>query len=244
MPDRQRDVGCLSVVVPCFNEVDHIAECIARVLDEPCVREVLVVDDGSVDGTAEVLTNLRDPRIHVYTHRQNRGKGAALRTGFAAVTGEFVVVQDSDLEQNPSDYELMLAPLLTGQAAVVYGSRFPERRRLPGQYIAHYLANRFLTMLSNLRTGLQITDMETGYKMFRREVLDGLTIEEDRFGVEPELTAKIARAGWRLVEIPVTYAPRKFNTGKKIGWRDGVRAVWCIYRYPRRQRFGRRDCQS
>ena len=223
--------GCLSVVVPCFNEVESVGLCVERILNEPIVGEVIVVDDGSTDGTREVLSALSDPRVQVLHHEANLGKGAALRTGFALVSTEYVVVQDSDLEQDPSDYTQLVTPLGSGIADVVYGSRFPDRRRLPGQYLMHFWANRFLTVLSNLFTGLRLTDMETGYKAFRTEVVQGIRIEENCFGVEPELTAKIAGANWRIMEVQVSYAPRSFDSGKKIGWKDGLRALYCIVRY-------------
>ena len=234
MVDTPLPSGCLSVVVPCFNEVESVEQCVERILNEPIVGEVIVVDDGSTDGTGEVLSELSDPRVQVLHHEENLGKGAALRTGFALVSSQYVVVQDSDLEQDPSDYAQLVAPLDSGIADVVYGSRFPDRRRLPGQYLMHFWANRFLTVLSNLFTGLRLTDMETGYKAFRREVLQGIRIEENRFGVEPELTAKVVRAGWRMQEVRVSYSPRSFDHGKKIGWRDGFRAVYCILKYSRR----------
>ena len=193
--------------------------------------QVIVVDDGSKDGTWEVLGDLSDPRVTVLRHEENFGKGAALRTGLSLVSGQYVVIQDSDLEQHPSDYPQLVGPLVDGVADVVYGSRFPDRCRLQGQYRVHFFANRFLTGLSNKMTGLHLTDMETGYKAFRLEVLADMEIEEDRFGVEPELTAKIAKGGSRITEVRVSYVPRSFQSGKKIGWRDGVRAIYCILKY-------------
>lgn len=228
--------GCLAVVIPCFNEVERIQQCIDRVLEQSVVAEVIVVDDGSTDGTSDILRNLSHESVTVMYHSKNRGKGASVRTGFNSTSSPYVVIQDSDLEQDPSDYIQLIQPLVDGRADVVYGSRFPDRRRLKGQYLSHFLANRFLTILSNAVTGLHLTDMETGYKAFRRDVLTGIQIEEDRFGVEPELTVKVSRGGWRIMEIRVSYSPRTFEDGKKIGWRDGLRAVYCIVRYSLRDR--------
>ena len=227
---------CLSVVIPCFNEAERIQQCIDRVLEQPAVGEVIVIDDGSTDGTSLILNEITHDRVIVRHHPENRGKGAAIRTGFELVSAPFVVIQDSDLEQDPSDYGQLIRPLVDGRADVVYGSRFPDRRRLHGQYRSHFLANRFLTVLSNAMTGLHLTDMETGYKAFRQDVLQGMQIEENRFGVEPELTAKICRGGWRILEVRISYSPRSFEDGKKIGWRDGLRAVYCILLYSLRRR--------
>jgi len=236
MSEQQLPVGCLSVVIPCFNEADRIQQCVERVLQQSAVSQIVVVDDGSTDGTSEIVRNLDNELIVVRHHPRNRGKGASVRTGFQLASAPFVVIQDSDLEQDPSDYGLLIQPLLDREADVVYGSRFPDRRRLPGQYRLHFLANRFLTALSNTMTGLRLTDMETGYKAFRREVLEGLSIEESRFGVEPELTAKVARQGWKIREVKVSYSPRSFESGKKIGLRDGLRAIYCIFWYSLRPR--------
>lgn len=225
---------CLAVVIPCFNEADHVAECVDRVLLEPVVQEVLLVDDGSTDGTGAVLRSITDPRVRVFHHRANYGKGAALRKGFSHASAELVITQDADLEQNPADYSSLVKPILAGVADVVYGSRFIEGQRHVDQRWLHRWANLFLTRLSNHLTGLDLTDMETGYKVFRREVLEGFEIEENRFGVEPEITAKVALSGWRVREVPVAYEPRNISDGKKIGWRDGIRAVICILRYSRR----------
>lgn len=222
---------CLAVIVPCFNEVNHVVECVNRVLLEPVVQEVLVVNDGSTDGTDAVLTSITDPRVRVLHHQGNYGKGAALRTGFSRSSADLVITQDADLEQNPADYSNLVKPILADVADVVYGSRFIEGRRHVDQKWLHHLANLFLTWLSNHLTGLALTDMETGYKVFRREVLEGFEIEENRFGVEPEITAKVALSGWRVREVPVAYEPRNISDGKKIGWRDGIRAVICIVKY-------------
>jgi glycosyltransferase involved in cell wall biosynthesis len=222
---------CLSVVVPCFNERTTVEEVVERVLGSPWVAEVVVVDDGSTDGTADVLAKLDDQRLRVLIHERNAGKGAALRTGFAAASSEYVIVQDADLEYDPAEYGTMLAPLEAGDADVVFGSRFLSGRPHRVLYYWHSLGNRLLTLLSNMFTDLNLTDMETCYKAFRREVLDTITVEENRFGIEPELTAKVARGRWRVYEVGISYAGRTYAEGKKIGWRDGMRALVCIVRY-------------
>jgi glycosyltransferase involved in cell wall biosynthesis len=192
-----------------------------------------VVDDGSTDGTSDRLrtgVEARDARVRVLHQERNRGKGAALRRGFAEARGAVVLVQDADLEYDPRDYPALLEPILSGRADVVYGSRFlggPHRVL----YFWHSVGNWFLTCLSNLFTDLNLTDMETCYKAFRREVIQGIPLRQDRFGFEPEITAKVARRGWRIYEVPVSYAGRSYAEGKKIGWKDGVHAIWCILRY-------------
>jgi glycosyltransferase involved in cell wall biosynthesis len=222
---------CLSVAVPCFNEAGTVAALVDRVLESPWVTEIVVVDDGSTDGTAKVLADIDDPRVTVMTHAVNRGKGAALRTAFANVTGDYVIVQDADLEYDPSEYDVMLEPLERGVADVVFGSRFLTGRPHRVLYFWHSLGNRTLTLLSNMFTDLNLTDMETCYKCFRREVLHTFTVREDRFGVEPELTARVAGGGWRVYEVGISYDGRTYEEGKKIGWRDGIRALWCVVRY-------------
>ncbi len=221
----------LTVVVPCFNEEATIATTLKRVLDSPYTGEVLVVDDGSSDGSVEIVERFDDPRIRLLRQPENRGKGAALRRGFAEATKPYVLVQDADLEYDPSDYPDLLAPLLAGEADVVFGSRFMGGRPHRVLYFWHSLGNRFLTLLSNAMTNLNLTDMETGYKVFRREVLQTFELEEDRFGIEPELTAKAAAGRWRIYEVGISYRGRTYAEGKKIGWRDGVRAVVSIVRY-------------
>jgi glycosyltransferase involved in cell wall biosynthesis len=221
----------LSVVIPCFNEEATIATTAKRVLDSPYTAEVIVVDDGSSDGSVAIVEALGDPRVRVMTQPYNQGKGAALRRGFAEAAHPYVIVQDADLEYDPSDYPALLAPLLAGEADVVFGSRFMGGRPHRVLYFWHSLGNRFLTLLSNAFTNLNLTDMETGYKVFRREVIQGLELEEDRFGIEPELTAKAAAGGWRIYEVGISYRGRTYAEGKKIGWRDGVRAVVSIVRY-------------
>ena len=222
---------CLSVVVPCFNEEATIATLVEQVLASPWVSEIVVVDDGSSDGSREVLAGLSDPRVSVVLHDRNQGKGAALRTGFAKATADFVVVQDADLEYDPSEYGVLLEPLLDDRADVVFGSRFLSGRPHRVLYFWHSMGNRFLTLLSNMFTDLNLTDMETCYKCFRRSVIQSIEIEEDRFGFEPEITAKLARGKFRIYEVGISYSGRTYAEGKKIGWRDGVRAVYCIVRY-------------
>jgi glycosyltransferase involved in cell wall biosynthesis len=225
---------CLSVVIPVFNEVGTIEEVVGVVLDQPEVGEVIVVDDCSRDGTADVLARLAgsDPRLKVSRHEQNQGKGAALRTGFAQVTRPVTIVQDADLEYDPREYAHVLAPILDGRADVVFGSRFIGSQAHRVLYFWHSIGNRFLTLLSNVFTNLNLTDMETCYKAFRTEVLGGIHIQENRFGIEPEITAKVARQrGLRIYEVAVSYYGRTYAEGKKIGWRDGVWAIWCILKY-------------
>jgi len=222
---------CLSVVVPCFNEQATIATLLTRVLASPWTAEVIVIDDGSDDGTSAVLDASEESRVRVLRHDRNRGKGAALRTGFAAASSDYVIVQDADLEYDPDEYGTLLEPLLSGRADVVFGSRFLSGRPHRVLYFWHSLGNRLLTLLSNMFTDLNLTDMETCYKAFRRDVIQQLTIEEDRFGVEPELTAKLARGRWRIYEVGISYSGRTYEEGKKIGWRDGFRALVCIVRY-------------
>jgi glycosyltransferase involved in cell wall biosynthesis len=228
MPAEQR---CLSVVMPCFNEAGTVEEALKRVLESPWVLEVIAVDDGSTDGTGDVLDTISDPRVRVIHQPVNRGKGAALSRAFAEATGAFVIVQDADLEYDPADYVQMLGPLLDGRADVVFGSRFLTDRPHAVLYFWHSVGNRFLTTVSNMFTNLNLTDLETCYKAFRREVLEGIKIKESRFGVEPELTAKVARGGWRVYEVGISYAGRTYAQGKKVTWRDGVRALWAIIWY-------------
>jgi len=225
----------LSVVIPCFNENQTIHKLLDRVraarLPDGMKRELIVVDDCSTDGTADALRGEKDPDVKVWFHDKNQGKGAALRTGFSHASGDIVVVQDADLEYNPDEYAKLLKPILDGRADVVFGSRFcttDERRVL---YYTHFLGNRFLTFASNVFTNLNLTDMETCYKIFRREILDKIKIRENRFGFEPEITAKVARLKCRIYEVGISYSGRTYEDGKKIGIRDGFRALWCIVKY-------------
>jgi glycosyltransferase involved in cell wall biosynthesis len=222
---------CLSVVVPCYNEEATVGDLVERVLASPWVGEVIVVDDGSSDASPTVLGSINDHRVRVILQPVNRGKGAALRTGFAEATFDYVIVQDADLEYDPDDYDVLVEPLEAGKADVVFGSRFMGGRPHRVLYFWHSAGNRLLTLASNVFTDLNLTDMETCYKMFRREVIQSIRIEEDRFGFEPEVTAKVARGGWRVFEVGISYTGRTYAEGKKIGWRDGVRALYCIVRY-------------
>lgn len=223
----------LSVVIPCYNEVATIGPLLDAVRAAPWPElEVIVVDDGSTDGTRERLSGeLRGKVDQLALHEGNRGKGAALRTGFRLATGELVVVQDADLEYDPRQYPQLLAPIVEGRADVVFGSRFTGSGAHRVLYFWHRLGNGVLTLLSNMFTNLNLTDMETCYKAFRRELLQSIAIEEDRFGFEPEITAKVARMGCRVYEVGIAYHGRTYAEGKKIGWRDGLWAMWCILKY-------------
>ncbi len=223
----------LSVIVPCYNERSTIAAVLAAVRASPVPDlQIIVVDDGSTDGTRELLQGeLRGLADKVLPHECNQGKGAALRTGFAAADGDFVVVQDADREYDPQEYPLLLAPLLNNKADVVYGARFAGGQAHRVVYFWHMVGNRMLTLLSNMLTNLNLTDMETGFKMFRREAIQGIAVEEDRFGFEPEITAKLARRGCVFYEVGISYHGRTYAEGKKIHWRDGFRAVYAICRY-------------
>ena len=232
MPDVDRELGPrLSLVMPVYNEQGTILACVDRVLAQPFVCELIIVNDASTDGSAAILATLDDPRIHVLTHRVNQGKGAALRTGIAAATGPFVGIQDADLEYDPADLARLLVPLDKGLADVVYGSRFLTSDAHRVLYFWHSVGNKFLTLASNAASNLNLTDMETCYKVFRRELIQSLTIEENRFGFEPEITIKAARTGARIYEVGVSYAGRNYAEGKKIGWKDGLSAFRCIVKY-------------
>lgn len=228
---------CLSVVMPAYNEEPTILEAVGEVLASPWVAEVVVVDDCSTDGTAALLATVDDPRVRVLHHDRNQGKGAALRTGFASVSAEFVIVQDADLEYDASEYGTLLEPLLDGRADVVYGSRFAGGESHRVLFFWHSVGNKLLTLASNMVTNLNLTDMETCYKAFRTDVLQQVEVEEDRFGFEPEITAKLARLGVRFYEVGISYDGRTYDEGKKIGWRDGVWAFVCIARYGIVRRF-------
>ena len=223
----------LSVVIPVYNEARTIREVVERVRAVGIDKEILLVDDGSTDGTRDHLADIaRLSNVRVLYQPHNQGKGAALRTGIAAATGDIVVIQDADLEYDPQEYLRLVQPILDGRADVVYGSRFAAGPR-PGAPFWHTFGNRLLTWFSNRFTGLGLTDMETCYKVFRREIIQRAPLRENRFGFEPEVTARIAGLGCRVVEIPISYAGRSYAEGKKIGWKDGVRAIWCILKYRR-----------
>ena len=224
---------CLSVVMPAYDEAATIEQILGRVLESPWVAEVVVVDDGSRDNTVELVEKVAalDDRVRLFRQPANAGKGAALRRGFAEATADVVVVQDADLEYDPAEYGDLLGPIVDGRADVVFGSRFLAGRPHRVLYFWHSVGNRFLTTLSNMITNLNLTDMETCYKAFRREVIQSITIEEDRFGFEPEITAKVAAGGHVIYEVGISYSGRTYDDGKKIGWRDGVRALVCIVKY-------------
>ncbi|MCY4457279.1 MAG: glycosyltransferase family 2 protein [Acidimicrobiaceae bacterium] len=222
---------CLSVVMPCYDEAATVVEMANRVLASPYTAQLVIVDDGSTDGTAEILELLDDDRVQVVRQPLNLGKGAALRRGFLLASAEFVIVQDADLEYDPRDYAMILEPLLNGVADVVYGSRFQSGRPRRVLYFWHSVGNRLLTLVSNMFTDLNLTDMETCYKAFRREVLQSLELRENRFGIEPEITAKVAAGGWRIWEVGISYSGRTYAEGKKINWRDGVAALGIIVKY-------------
>ncbi|OGW62035.1 MAG: glycosyl transferase [Nitrospirae bacterium RIFCSPLOW2_12_42_9] len=222
----------ISVVMPVFNEARTIREIIKKIEDVDLEKEIIIVDDCSTDGTRDILKALeRNPGIRVFCHEKNMGKGAALRTGFKHASGDIVIIQDADLEYNPQEYHRLIKPILDGRADVVYGSRFvttEERRVL---FFWHYLGNSFITFLSNMFTNLNLTDIETCYKVFKADVIHSITIEENRFGFEPEITAKIAKKRYHIYEIGISYSGRDYSEGKKIGWKDGIRAIWCIFKY-------------
>ncbi len=223
----------LSVVIPCFNEVGTIQQVVDAVKRSPIANcEVIVVDDCSTDGTRQLLESQVITGIdQIIYHPVNKGKGAALRSGFAAATGDIVIVQDADLEYDPQEFPLLIEPILNGKADVVFGSRFQGSRPHRVVYYWHMLGNKFLTTLSNMFTNINLTDMETCYKAFRREIIQSIRIKENRFGFEPEITAKVAKKDCRIYEVGISYYGRTYKEGKKIGWRDGLRAIYCIIRY-------------
>ncbi len=228
IPDR-----CLGVVMPVYNEARTLHLIVEKVLARPEVGELVMVDDCSSDGTWQTMQELAgtDNRIRIFAHEVNRGKGAALRTGFQHVASDIIIIQDADLEYDPEEYPKLLNPILSGRADVVFGSRFLGSGMHRVLYYWHFIGNQFLTHLSNMLTNLNLTDMETCYKVFRREILRKITVEEDRFGFEPEITAKVARLRVPLYEVSISYYGRTYEEGKKIGWKDGVRAIWCILKY-------------
>lgn len=224
---------CLSVIMPVFNEAGTVESVIQTVLRQPLTAELIVVDDCSSDGTGDVLRRVAegDSRVRVLEHPVNMGKGAALRSGIQLASAPIVVIQDADFEYNPEEYPLLVNPILSGRADVVFGSRFIGSHEHRVLYFWHSVGNQFLTLLSNMFTNLNLTDMETCYKAFRREIIQSITIEENRFGFEPEVTAKVARTGCRIYEVSISYHGRTYAEGKKINWKDGVQAIWCIVKY-------------
>ncbi|MGD9576969.1 MAG: glycosyltransferase family 2 protein [Syntrophorhabdus sp.] len=220
----------LSIIIPAFNEVAFLPEVIRRVRETPYDKEIIIVDDGSTDGTLEYLKSLKEKGVKVIPHKENIGKGAAVRSGLAASTGDVIIVQDADLEYDPRDYPALLGPIIDGKADVVFGSRFlggPHRVL----FFWHSVGNFLITLISNMLTDLNLTDMETGYKVFRREVFNHISIESDRFGFEPEITSKVAKKGFRIYEVPISYSGRGYQEGKKITWKDGIKAIFTVLKY-------------
>ena len=231
MPGSAPRYRSLSVIVPVYNERNTVAEVVRRMraVELPLEREIVVVDDGSTDGTRQVLAQLADSTVHVVLHDRNQGKGAAVRTGLAQVTGDLVLIQDADLEYDPDDWPKLLAPALKGRARVVYGSRFTGERR--NMLFAHWVGNRFLSLVTNVLYNTTLSDMETCYKLFDRDVIQHIALHAQRFDFEPEVTAKVLRQGIRIYEVPISYSGREFDEGKKIRWQDGFAALWTLVKY-------------
>ena len=223
----------LSIIIPCYNERQTIADLVAAVKRAPIAsKEIIIVDDGSTDGTQETLKSLREDEVVVLFHNKNQGKGAALRTGFKSASGDICIVQDADLEYDPQELPIVIGPIVDGKADVVFGSRFQGGRPHRVVYFWHRMGNGFLTLLSNIFSDLNLSDMETCYKAFRREVIQSINLKENRFGFEPEVTAKVSRKqGIRIYEVGISYYGRTYKEGKKIGWKDGARAIYCILKY-------------
>ena len=231
MSDQKENI-VLSVVVPCFNEIKTIGEVIENILDSPInPKEVIIVDDFSSDGSREYLKKINNENIKVIFHEKNLGKGAALSTGIAFAKGEIIIIQDADLEYDPKEYPNVIGPIINGKADIVYGSRFQGGQPHRVVYFWHRVGNGFLTIFSNLFTDLNLTDMETCYKAFRSDIIKSIEIEEKSFGFEPEITAKISKLNCRIYEVGISYYGRTYKEGKKIGWKDGIRAIYCILKY-------------
>ena len=222
----------LSIIIPCYNESSTILSLIKAVKQSPVKnREIIIVDDGSKDGTRDILGALNDPEVRTIFHKANQGKGAALRTGFREATGDICIVQDADLEYDPQEFPIVIQPIIEGKADVVFGSRFQSGRPHRVVYFWHRIGNGVLTLMSNFFTDLNLSDMETCYKAFRREIIQSINIRENRFGFEPEVTAKVAKMNLRIYEVGISYYGRTYDEGKKIGWKDGFRAIYCILKY-------------
>lgn len=231
VPLPEKEYKTLTVIVPVFNERGTVAEILRRIrsVELPLMVDVIVVDDGSTDGTEKVLKLLGDSTVQVVTHERNQGKGAAIRTGLSLATGDLILIQDADLEYDPEDWPKLLAPVLRGRAVVVYGSRFTGERR--NMLLLHWVGNRFLSLVTNVLYGTTLSDMETCYKLFDKRVIEGITVVSNRFDFEPEITAKVLRRGYRIYEVPISYTGREISEGKKITWRDGFGALRALVRF-------------
>ena len=222
----------LSIIVPCFNEIDTLNKVINKIKDSPVLnKEIIIVDDFSSDGSREYLANLKDENITVKFHKKNKGKGAAINTGIKYAKGKIIIIQDADLEYDPNEYPSLIKPIIENKADIVYGSRFKGGQPHRIVYFWHRVGNGLLTLLSNIFTDLNLSDMETCYKTFRTEVIKNINIEEERFGFEPEITAKVSKKDYRIYEVGISYYGRTYKEGKKIGWKDGFHAIWCILKY-------------